>query len=298
MSPGDTPVLLGFPEYEAPARRLASATGLEHRQVLVHRFPDGESLVTVPENLPPDVVLCRSLDHPNDKLVELRLAVAAARDAGAERVTLVAPYLCYMRQDDAFSPGQAVSQRVIGAMLAQGLDALVTVDPHLHRTHSLRDAVPLRTAVTLHATGPIAEFIAGRFEAPFLVGPDAESEQWVRAIADVHGMDYAVGRKQRSGDRSVAFEPPDRDVGGRDIVLVDDVASTGRTLEAAAQSMLALRARSVSTVVTHGLFLEDAERRLQEAGVRAVWSSDSVPHPTNAIHLAPLLAGALKSTAP
>lgn len=291
-------MLLGFPEYEAPARRLASATGLEHRPVLVHRFPDGESLVTVPDSLPPEVVLCRSLDHPNDKLVELRLAVAAARAAGAERVTLVAPYLCYMRQDTAFSPGQAVSQRVIGEMLAQGLDALVTVDPHLHRTRSLGDAVPLRAAITLHATGPIADFIARRFDAPLLVGPDAESEQWVRAIAEVHGADYAVGRKERSGDRSVVFEPPDREVAGRHIVLVDDVASTGRTLEAAARSMLALGARSVSTVVTHGLFLEDAERRLEEAGVRAVWSSDSVPHPTNAIHLAPLLAGALESVAP
>jgi len=289
-------VLLGFPEYEAPARRLAAAAGLEYRAVLVHRFPDGESQITVPDRLPPAVVLCRTLDRPNDKLVELRLAVAAARTAGAEVVTLVAPYLCYMRQDDAFAPGQAVSQRVIGRMLAEGLDALVTVDPHLHRVHRLSDAVPVPSAVTLHATEPIADFVAARIDEPLLLGPDAESEQWVRAIADVHGLEYAVGRKERVSDRDVRFTPPGRPVAGRHVVLVDDVASTGWTLEAAARAMSERGARTVSAIVTHGLFLEDAEERLSRAGVRDVWSSDSVPHDTNAIHLAPLLARALTAT--
>jgi pyrimidine operon attenuation protein/uracil phosphoribosyltransferase len=88
------------------------------------------------------------------------------------------------------------------------------------------------------------------------------------------------------------------DLDGRDVVLVDDVASTGRTLEAAARSMANRGARRIAAVVTHGLFLEDAEGRLQRAGVSHVWSSDSVPHPTNAIHLAPLLAGALRRRGP
>ena len=293
MSGTHSPVVLGFPEYEKPAGRLASVAGLPFESVQIHRFPDGESQVTVPASLPSHVVLCRSLDRPNDKLIELRLAVAAARAAGAEHLTLVAPYLCYMRQDKAFAPGQAVSQRVIGAMIAQGIDSLVTVDPHLHRVHTLSDAVPAPAAVTLHATEPIAEFIADRFDHPVLIGPDAESEQWVRAIAAVKDAEFAVGRKRRRGDRTVEFTPPDRDVKGREVVLVDDVASTGRTLEAAARFAMAGGAKRVAAVVTHGLFLEDAEDRLRQAGVTDIWSSDSVPHPTNAIGLAHLLSAAL-----
>jgi ribose-phosphate pyrophosphokinase len=286
-------VLLGFADYEEPARRLAAAAGLAYAEVRVHRFPDGESLVTVPEALPPDVVVCRTLDHPNDKLIELLLTVAAARAAGANEVTLVAPYLCYMRQDTAFHPGESVSQRVVGRLLAESFDALVTVDPHLHRVRTLPDAVPVRRAVALHATGPIADFLGTHMERPLLLGPDAESEQWVRAIAEAQGLDFAVGTKRRLGDRNVEFTPPDRDVAGRDVVLVDDVASTGRTLEAAARAMIERRARSVAVVVTHGMFVGDAEKRLRDAGVGPIWSSDSVLHPTNAVRLAPLLAATL-----
>jgi ribose-phosphate pyrophosphokinase len=290
----DGAVLLGFPEYEAPARRLAEAAGMTYQCVRIHRFPDGESQVTVPARLPPRIVLCRSLDHPNDKLVELRLAVAAARAAGAEVVTLVAPYLCYMRQDKAFAAGQAVSQRVIGEMLAESFDGVVTVDPHLHRIHTLAEAVPTPVAVALHATRPIADFIEERFSEPLLLGPDGESEQWVRAIALSHGIRYVVGRKRRLGDRAVDFIPPDHDVAGREVVLVDDVASTGKTLEAAARWALESGAARVAAVVTHGLFLEHAEERLRKTGLSDIWSSDSVPHDTNAIHLAALLAAELE----
>jgi ribose-phosphate pyrophosphokinase len=287
------PVLLGFTEYEAPARRLAMEARLGYEVVEVHRFPDGESQVTVPEALPSEVVVCRSLHDPNDKLIELLLVAAAARSAGAETLTLVAPYLCYMRQDKAFHPGEAISQQVIGRLLARTFDAVLTVDPHLHRVRSLAEAVPTRHAVSLHATGPIAHFVAGRMEKAFLLGPDAESEQWVRAIAEVHGLPYAVGGKRRLGDRSVEFTAPDCDVRGWNVVLVDDIASTGCTLEAAARAVTERGARSVSTVVTHGMFLDDAEERLRQGGVAHIWSTDSVPHPTNAIHLAPVLAEAL-----
>jgi ribose-phosphate pyrophosphokinase len=200
-----------------------------------------------------------------------------------------------MRQDKAFHSGEAISQRVVGRLLAGIFDSVVTVDPHLHRVRSLAEAIPTRRAISLHATGPIAHFVAGRIEEAFLLGPDAESEQWVRAIADVHGRPYAVGTKRRLGDRTVEFTPPDCDVGNRNVVLVDDVASTGRTLEAAARAMTDRGARSVSAVVTHGLFLDDAEERLRQAGVAQIWSTDSIPHPTNAIHLAPMLGEAVSA---
>jgi ribose-phosphate pyrophosphokinase len=288
------PLVLGFPDYSGQARRLAGAAGLAYAEVALHRFPDGESRVRLPARLPPEVILCRSLQQPNDKLVELALTARTARELGAAHLTLVAPYLCYMRQDRAFQPGEAVSQRVVGRLLADWFDALVTVDPHLHRVKDLREAVPVRRPRCLTAAPLMGRFLARVLGAPLLIGPDEESRQWVSAIARQEGLDYLVGDKQRLGDREVRVRFEGARGSGRRLVLIDDVASTGRTLETAAAALRPLRPQSVDVLVTHALFLEGALERLGAAGVGRVWSTDSIPHPTNRLALAPLLAEALR----
>jgi ribose-phosphate pyrophosphokinase len=287
--------VLAFAESAAPAAAFAAALGARSDVVDVHRFPDGESRVRLPPALGDDVVVYRSLDRPNDKLVELLLAARTARELGARRLTLVAPYLCYMRQDVAFVPGEAVSQRIVGRFLAELFDALVTVDPHLHRVATLQEAVPLATAVALSAAPAMGRFLAERSTRPLLVGPDAESEQWVRAVAAPARLDYVVAHKTRRGDRDVEVQLPARDYAGADAVLVDDVASSGQTLAVAARALREAGARHVDVLVTHALFAADAVRRLDRAGVTDIWSSDSIPHASNAFALASLLADAVAS---
>jgi ribose-phosphate pyrophosphokinase len=289
----EKPLVLGFPDYSEQARRLAAAAGLPYREVEIHRFPDGESRVRLPPRLPPRVVLCRSLQRPNDKLIELALAARTARGLGAGHLTLIAPYLCYMRQDRAFHPGEAVSQRIVGGLLADWLDALITVDPHLHRISSLGEAVPVSRALSLSAAPLMGRFLRQVVDDPLLIGPDAESRQWVAAIARQEGLDYLIGEKRRLGDREVRIGF-DGDRGtGRQMVLIDDVASTGRTLETAVAALRPLRPASVDVLVSHALFLEGTLDRLRAAGVGRVWSTDSIPHATNRLELATLLAGAL-----
>jgi len=286
-------VVLGFPDYREPARRLAGAAGIGYAEVALHTFPDGESLVRLPEALPPHVVFCLTLTDANRRLVELELATATARRLGARRISLVAPYLCYMRQDRAFHAGEAISQRIIGQLLARQVDALITVDPHLHRTRHLGDAVPLATASAVSAAPLMTAWLAARGCNSLLVGPDDESEQWVRRIADPGGFEYGIARKRRHGDREVEIELPDIDVGGRDIVIADDVISTGHTVAVAAMQLAGRGARSISVLVTHALFANGAAEQLRLAGVREICSTDSIPHPTNRLQLAGLLAQAL-----
>ncbi len=291
------PLILAFPEYLPQAQRLATAAGWPLAEVNVHRFPDGESRLQLPESLPEHVIFCRSLDHPNDKLVELLLAAAGARELGAQTLTLVAPYLCYMRQDKAFHPGEVVSQRHIGQLLAHSFDRLVTVDAHLHRISSLQEAVPLEHAINLTATVPMGEFLAGKLENPLLVGPDEESAQWVAAIAEHQQLDFICATKQRFGDRDVHITLPEYDWRGRNVVLVDDVASSGRTLEVAARLLQVQQPASISVLVTHALFAGDALERLQAAGIGQVWSCDSISHVSNCVMLAMALADALLNIA-
>ncbi len=289
----DDTLILGFAEYCVPAQQLAKYTELPYRDIELHRFPDGESKVRLPDQLPDKVIICRSLDRPNHKLVELALAAATARELGASELILVAPYLCYMRQDIAFYAGEAISQQIIGKLLAQWFDAVITVDPHLHRIDKLSEAIPDTEAITLTAAQPIADFLGKTYNNPLLVGPDEESEQWVTAVAQMQGLEYVIGRKKRFDDYNVKIALPESVCTARDLILLDDVASTGRTLEATALALQAYKPASISAVVTHALFVGDALKRLENAGIQQVWSTDSILHSTNAIPLAELLSTAL-----
>ena len=288
-------LLLSFDGEEPGAAALAAALDVPLRPIVRHRFPDGETRLQLPPSLPPRVALLRGLQQPNEKLAELMIVAPAARELGARRLTLVCPYLAYMRQDMAFQPGEAVSQRHVGRALAGWFDALVTVDPHLHRVASMDEVVPGRRGIALSAAPLLGAHAAAHARQPFLLGPDEEAAAWVRSAAQARGLAHAVCTKRRSGDRDVAVTLPDDDFRGREVVLIDDVASTGRTLAVTAAALRARGAAAVDVAVTHALFVGDALEQLAQAGVRHVWSSDSVPHPSNVVALAPLLATALRT---
>ena len=139
----------------------------------------------------------------------------------------------------------------------------------------------------------IGRFLQRHAAGALLVGPDSESEQWVRSAAAAGDHEWAVCRKQRSGDRAVRIHLPAVPFHGRRVVLVDDVASTGRTLAATARAVLAAGATRVDVAVSHALFAGQAEATLVAAGVQSVWSTDSIAHSTNAIGVASLVAQAL-----
>lgn len=292
MNPG---LLLAFDDEAMPAQALAAELDIGLALVQCHRFPDGESRLLLPPRLPEQLLLFRGLHQPHDKLVELLITVPAARELGARQVVLVCPYLAYMRQDMAFNPGEAVSQRHIAALLASQVDGLITVDPHLHRIRSLDEVMPGRRNRALSAASLLGEWVARHVPGALLLGPDEEALQWVQAAGRAHGLAYAVCRKQRLGDRDVRVRLPSLPVAGRAVVLMDDVASTGRTLVEATIACLAAGAATVDVAVTHGLFVGDALDQLRQAGTRHVWSTDAVPHETAVVALAPMLAQAVRA---
>ncbi|MFT3856869.1 MAG: ribose-phosphate diphosphokinase [Aquabacterium sp.] len=293
-----TAMLLHVDDEQAPACRLAAALGLPAVCMERHRFPDEELRLRLPVDdagrLPPHLVIYRSLDRPNDKLIELMLVAREARKLGAMHLTLVAPYLAYMRQDIAFHPGEIVSQRIVGGFLGELFDAVVTVDPHLHRISRLDEAIPIPHAISLSGAPMLARLIAQHLARPLLIGPDAESRQWIETAAGAQGFDFGVCTKERHGDHEVEIVLPELDFTGRHVVLLDDVASSGRTLAVACRQILAKQAATVDVAVTHALFAGDALDVIRAAGVRHVWSTDCIAHDSNAIEMAPMLADAVR----
>ncbi len=286
--------VLAFPESYPLAASTARLIGAPLSVADVYRFPDGETRVRLPADLPENVVLLRSLDRPNEKLIELMFAARTARDLGVQHLVLVAPYLCYMRQDVAFVPGEAVSQRIVGRFLADLFDSVVAVDPHLHRVRELRQAVPAVHCVAVSAAPAIGAFLRTRLEDAIVVGPDEESAQWAGTVAKHAGWSCAVARKRRAGDRQVTVLLPDEPFTGRTVVIVDDMISTGHTIAGCARALLERGARAVSCAVTHALCGNETIRMLHGAGVENVWCSDSLARGGGTIEIAPLLATSLE----
>jgi ribose-phosphate pyrophosphokinase len=282
-----------LPGNETFARHLAEVGGWELGHMETRRFPDGESYVRILSDVagrPVDLVC--TLARPDDGLLRLVFAADAARALGASEVTLIAPYLAYMRQDRRFQPGEAVTSKTFARVLSSTFDRLVTVDPHLHRYPAL-SALYTIPADTLHAAPLLADWIAAEVDQPLIIGPDEESEQWVSAIARRITAPYAVLRKIRHGDRNVDVELPDlSEWRARRPVLVDDIASSGQTLVEAARKLQLQGFRRPVCAVVHGVFAEESYARLRGLTDRIV-SSDSIPHESNAIRLAPLIAATI-----
>jgi ribose-phosphate pyrophosphokinase len=284
-----------LPSCAGDARRLALLLGLPLQEIALHRFPDGEIRVAVGRAASTTIIYA-SLDQPNDKLLAILFAAEALRRAGARRLVLLAPYLCYMRQDAAFHEGEAISQKAVGRLIAGIVDRVITVDAHLHRTTDISAAFPGIEAENLSAMPAIAKALraAGIDPATIVVGPDAESRPWVSDLAGRLGLAHTVAHKTRHGDRSVeiGFADPAQ-VTGRPVLLVDDIVSSGGTLIACAKALKSAGAIAIDAVITHSLFPSGMATEFTEAGIRSIRSTSSVPHPTNAIPLDDILAIAL-----
>jgi ribose-phosphate pyrophosphokinase len=202
-----------------------------------------------------------------------------------------------MRQDAAFHAGEAISQKVIGSLLAGCVDRVLTVDAHLHRTPDIAAVFPGIQSDNLSAMPAIAELLhkTGLDPATVVVGPDAESLPWVSDLAGRLGLSHAVARKVRRGDRSVAIEfPESARLAGRPALIVDDIVSSGGTIIACARTLTAAGATAIDAVVTHALFPGEICKEMLASGIRSIRSTHSVPHLTNAIALDRLFAGSLK----
>jgi len=274
--------------------KLCDQLGLAPGHHELRRFPDGESYLRV---LTPvsgaDCIVLADFSRPDAKYLAHLFLFETLRELGARSVGLVAPYLCYMRQDRRFAEGEAVTSRVFARSLSSHIDWLITIDPHLHRYQSLGEIYSVPAQVVQGAPA-LADWLRGQ-DGLLLVGPDAESEQWVSSIAMASNHPYVIGTKQRLGDRRVEVTLPDISAyRGRKAVIIDDVISSGRTVGECVRALKAQGMEAILCAAVHGIFAEASDTYLLGTGLQALVTTNTVPHSTNGIDVSELLVSPIR----
>lgn len=290
-------MIFTMPGAQQLAEDVADELNLPMGHIKEHIFPDGETLFRILDPvIGAHVYLVARLDNPDPKTLKLLLLAGGFRQQGAIAITLVTPYLPYMRQDTEFNPGEVVSAKVFAQLVSEQFDHIITLDPHLHRYESLAELYDI-PATVVSATKPLANWIDAQTFKPFIIGPDSESHQWVSKIAEELGTPFSSLEKVREGDEDVEIALPDLCLDSdRAIVLIDDIISSGatflRTIDLMAEQF---PDRDIFCCATHCLATPDRIDKLRATGIVALAATESVNSPISNIPIANELANAISS---
>lgn len=279
------------------ANKLSAYMGIPLVKTRTKRFPDGEFYFKFDEDIDgEDLLIVQSLYPPQDThLIELFLMIHIARELGARSVKAFVPYFAYSRQGKRYLDGECLSSIMIAEILQNlGLNALYTINIHDKDLLSKYE-IPV---FDLTAAGEPAKYFAAKvLRDPFVASPDDRKEAITRAryAASIIDADYTFFSKWRDRHTGeiTTFEKK-INVQGRDVIIIDDIISTGKTAANAAKLLKKQGARRVFVGVSHALLRGDALNVLEEAGVVEIVGTDSVVNEFAKVSVAPILTEALK----
>lgn len=289
-------MLFGFPSVEHLARSVSKKIGSKYGRLEVKAFPDGESYIRFLRPVKNQVVaIFNDVSSGSDSAVMQSIfAIETARELGAKRTILVIPYLPYMRQDKRFKPGECVSAPLV-AKLLRVADTIVTINPHQHRIKSFSQIFKTRVAI-IDASQLIGYFVRQKIKDPVIVGPDEESLPIATKVAIPSRAPMFVMRKKRLGPRNVKVRAADDvDVRGRNVVIVDDMVSTGHTVIETIKLLKKKKPKSISVVCIHGIFLEGALNKIKKSGARLVVATNTFPGQVATLDVSHLIARRLQN---
>jgi ribose-phosphate pyrophosphokinase len=282
------------------AANIAEELGIRLGGSTVQSFPDGELQVELLQSVRGhDVHVVQSTSPPVERrLLELVLLADACHRAGAARVTAIVPYFGYARQDRRVARRQALGARVVADMLgSSAIHRLVVVDLHTPAIEGFFPmAVEQLTAVPL-LSDAIRPVVAG--ESSIVVAPDLGAVRLAEHYARLLELPLAIVHKTRVSGQEVSVRQIVGDVRDRLPIIVDDMLSTGATIEAAMNALLTAGCRTPATVaVSHGLFVGRAEEVLLPLPIRTIHTTDTVTQrpdrlPIEVHSLGPLIAEAM-----
>ena len=282
-------IIVGGSSSRDLAKELSNILKRTYVQAATTRFPDGECYTRIDhESMNDDVVIVQNT-YPDSNLIEMFLLQDAVKKMGAKRVTLVIPYFGYARQDRAFKSGEPESAKVMIKHLGMMCDRIFTVDIHKEST--------LDHFECPHKDLKAAPAIADHFKSKkidMVLSPDLGAKDRAKDVGERMGVPHDYLEKVRLSGSDVKISPAQVDCKGKNVLIVDDMISTGGTIVAAKQALKEAGANNISVACTHGLFVNNALERLTGNALETVLCCNTLENEVSHISVAGIIANALK----
>ena len=276
------------------AKRIARRLKAKYVDADTRTFPDGESKITFRHNLKKSVVLVVQSTYPpvDTNLLQILSIISEVKKISS-KIYAIMPYMGYARQDRQFLNGEIVTMSVVAKMLqAAGAKKAIVVD--IHSKTALRHfKIPTEN---VSAIPELAKYLKKlKLKNPIVVSPDTGGSLRAKKFADVLKSDFITLKKSRNRKTGkVSIQSTKADVNGKDLIIVDDIISTGGSVVKATQFLKKQKCKRVFVVCTHGLLVGDAEKNIKKAGVTQIISTNTIPRSISKVDVSGVIAQAVQ----
>ena len=279
---------------EDVARKLSRKIKANFVKSQVRVFEDGESKITLSGKISKrKSIVVQSIYPPVDtNLIQALSLISKAKETSSEVIAVI-PYMGYARQDREFLPGEIVTMKVLGKLFkGVGASKIIAVD--IHSMVGFKH-FPIKTK-NVSAIPELVRYVKKlSLKNPLVVSPDQGGKERAKEFAKELGSDYIALEKKRdrkTGKVQIKTKNLD-EVTNRDLILVDDMISTGGSIVKATQFLKKQKCKKVYVACTHALLMNDAERKIKKAGVTKIISANTIPGKTSIVDISNTIAKAI-----
>lgn len=276
-------------------KKIANKLKCPSSQIQVSKFPDGELYIRFLTDVKnQNIILIQSFyGNINDCIIETLFAAKTAKSLGAKKITLVAPYFPYLRQDKRFKSGECISIKILAQYMDQAFDKIYILDPHLHRKNKLSQLFKTKSYL-LSSNFLISEYIKKKISNPVIIGPDNESYKWAGKVAGILGCPSFILSKKRLTEKKVKITINKKiSIKNKNVIIVDDIISTGNTIIQSIKKLKKLGAKKFYCIAVHGIFSENALKRIKKLNVTII-TTNSIPNPVSKIDISGIIVEKLR----
>jgi ribose-phosphate pyrophosphokinase len=267
---------------------LSKEMGCRLAKTTFRRFPDNEIYVRILDRIEGEEVIIVQNTYPDTGIVELLLIEDAVYEANANKTIVVIPYFGYSRQDKKFEEGEPISARAVAEHIGLHADYIVTVDPHKEHVLDFFNV----NAESCTAVPEIAKYLKNK-NIDLVLAPDKGAVERAQRASEIIGCECDYLEKTRVDAATVEIKPKNLEISGKKVVVIDDIISTGGTMARSIKELKRQGAEEVLVACTHGLFVNEAKKKLLSAGCDEIISTDTVENEFSKVGCAPCIAEVL-----
>ncbi len=271
------------------SQKIAKDLSQELKQPLARltlkRFPDNELYIRILDDIQNEDIIIVQTTYPDENIIELLLLQDAVYEAGANKTTIVIPYFGYSRQDKKFEDGESISARAIAEHISLHAENIITVDPHKDHILDFFNASSYSCSAALE----IAKYLKEK-KIDFILAPDKGAIERAKQVSNFIDCKYDYIDKTRINGKTVKIKPKNLDVRNKNVVIIDDIISTGGTMAQSIKELKGQGATEVNVACTHGLFIGGAKEKLLSSGCNEIISTDTIENEFSKVRAAPCIS--------